>query len=169
MNRRQLATVISWAGDDGLDRKRLQKVSYLLQRAGCPFRCRYTLHRYGPFSPDVSEVLDDMLEDGLIMERAEAKSYILTPSTASHLANLPGYEMSPFKNLGAELIKKDAQDLQLGSTMLYFYDITQNWDDALARACQFTGTKEDPSVALMVAMTNKRIEKGGFHDEQGGA
>ncbi len=35
MNRLQLATLLSWAGDNGLQgRKRLQKVVYFLQEAG---------------------------------------------------------------------------------------------------------------------------------------
>lgn len=59
MNRLQLATLLSWADDQSIQgRKRLQKVVYFLQYAGCPLDCRYTLHHFGPYSRDVADACD---------------------------------------------------------------------------------------------------------------
>ena len=69
MNRLQMATLLSWADDAGLrGRKRLQKVVFFLQEAGCPLDCRYTLHHYGPYSRDVADRCDEMVAAGLIDE-----------------------------------------------------------------------------------------------------
>ena len=71
MNRLQLATLLSWAGDNGLHgRKRLQKVVYFLQEAGCPLNCRYSLHHFGPYSCDVADRCDEMVAAGLLEETA---------------------------------------------------------------------------------------------------
>ena len=44
MKRYQLAKLIEWSGESLKTRKRLQKVVYLLQAAGCPLDADYTLH-----------------------------------------------------------------------------------------------------------------------------
>ena len=73
MNRYQLAKIVDWAGT--LDtRKRMQKVVYLLQVAGCPLGADYTLHHYGPYSHDVARLTDEMVQASLLAEKASSNA-----------------------------------------------------------------------------------------------
>src|SRR3954467_12838841 len=71
MNRYQLAKIVDWAGT--LDtRKRMQKVAFLLQAAGCRLDAEYTLHHYGPYSQEVARLTDEMMQARILDERAES-------------------------------------------------------------------------------------------------
>jgi uncharacterized protein YwgA len=160
MNRLQLATLLSWAGEAGLDgRKRLQKVVFFLQSAGCPLDCRYTLHHFGPYSRDVADACDDLVAAGLVEESGGpaaggSYSYKLKPQTWSFLDEASDTAMREFEALGAELIKADIWQLELGSTVLFFFNQMKDWDLAVAAACEFKKVPSgiDPSQrALMLA------------------
>lgn len=143
MNRLQLATLLSWAGEDGLKgRKRLQKVVYFLQYAGCPLNCDYTLHHYGPYSRDVADACDEMVAAKLLDESggpSESTSYTYTlfPATRGYLEHVPHQDLERFKTLGEALITEKLWSLELGSTILYFYDQTGDWDTAFTKACAY--------------------------------
>lgn len=147
MNRLQLATLLSWAGNGGLQgRKRLQKVVFFLQEAGCPLDCRYTLHHFGPYSRDVADACDEIVAAGLVNEIAESQNgvtqytYALKPSTRDLVADEPDLGLRPFENLARELIDPGTTPiwwLELGSTILFFLGSSANWDKAFADACDF--------------------------------
>lgn len=140
MNRLQLVTLLSWAGNDGLNgRKRLQKVVYFLQQAGCPLDCRFTLHHFGPYSRDVVDRCDDLVAADLIIETGgpQQYSYSLKPSTSELLKKSCDGKMSPFQPLALRLIREDIWLLELGSTILYFYQHTNDWEIALSKACEY--------------------------------
>src|SRR5579863_3270500 len=63
----QLAKLISWAGTLR-SRKRMQKVVFLSQSAGCPFDAEYRLHHFGPYSDGVAHITDEMVQVGLLEE-----------------------------------------------------------------------------------------------------
>lgn len=154
MDRFQFATIVSWAGAQGLQgRKRLQKVIYFLQAAGCELDSHFSLHHYGPYSRSVADVCDEMVAEGLIEESkatntvGSSYNYIMKPDTAAFLqqANLQQKNraemMARFKNLGAQLLVEDLWTLELGSTVLYFRSQNQTWEAALASACLFKNVK----------------------------
>ena len=60
MNRYQLAKLVEWAGCLHT-RKRLQKLVYMLQSAGCPLEAEFTLHHYGPYSQEIAGLSDAMV------------------------------------------------------------------------------------------------------------
>lgn len=150
MNRLQLVTLLSWAGEGGLQgRKRLQKVVYFLQAAGCPLGCRYTLHHFGPYSRDVADACDELVAAGLVEEHGgpaagASYSYTLKPETRHFLQQAADAQMQRFAGLGAELIDADLWQLELGSTVLFFHGQLGNWEQSLARACEF---KRVPATA----------------------
>lgn len=151
MNRLQLATVLSWAGDNGLQgRKRLQKVVYFLQEAGCPLNCRYTLHNYGPYSRDVADACDEIVAAGLVDETGGPfagdmqYTYSLKPATRQLLQQAPDAQMQPFQERGTALINENLWTLELGSTILFFHRQSGNWEHALNGACEFK--KVSPSI-----------------------
>src|SRR4051794_37885560 len=93
MTRYQLAKLVAWA-EHLRTRKRVQKVVYLLQAAGCPLDADFTLHRFGPYSQEVSRLSDEMVREGLLQEevvpnsKGEQYSYRLTESTTRRIAEL---------------------------------------------------------------------------------
>ena len=150
MNRLQLATLLSWADESGLQgRKRLQKVVFFLQQAGCPLDCRYTLLHFGPYSRDVADICDEMVAAGLIEEKVNRTAwglqyeYSLKADTKDFLAQAEDQSMESFQGLGKDLIQNDIWQLELGSTILFFYEQLKDWDQALSRACNYKDVQCD--------------------------
>ncbi len=144
MNRHQLATLLSWTGEKGFSgRKRLQKVVFLLQYVDCDLGCRYTLHHFGPYSRDVADACDEMVAANLIEETVGLHgdsvqyTYTLTPETLSLAIKDPEPLVDKFKDFGKQLISMDLWRLELGSTILFFYEKDANWDKALKKACEY--------------------------------
>lgn len=165
MDRLQLATLLSWAGANGLKgRKRLQKVVYFLQEAGCPLNCRYVLHNYGPSSSDVADACDEIVAAGLVDETGGPSSgemqytYSLKPQTRQLLDQAHDPRMQPFQELGTELINADLWTLELGSTILFFYRQRGDWDQALKGACDFKKVPSNTSASQAALDLAKRIE-----------
>lgn len=149
MNRHQLATLLSWAGEHGFSgRKRLQKVVFFLQQAGCDLECHYTLHHFGPYSRDVADTCDEMVAAGLVEETGGPKkgsmqySYNLNPNILKLVNEAPEPRVQEFCDLGKQLIGADLWHLELGSTILFFHRKNRDWESALREACAF---KEVPS------------------------
>ena len=167
MNRLQLATLLSWAGDAGLQgRKRLQKIVFFLQEAGCPLDCRYTLHHFGPYSRDVADRCDEMVAAGLVTETGGPSNgnmqytYMLKPETRIMLPHTPDSAMQQFHKLCDELIKENLWSLELGSTVLFFHRQNGDWENALTKACQFKKVPSDLPTSRDALKLAKRFEKG---------
>ncbi len=144
MNRLQLATILSWAGDSGLQgRKRLQKVVFFLQQAGCKLDCTYRLHHFGPYSRDVADVCDEMVAADLLEEKEDPQArgkqynYKLTPRTQELLEKADDQSMQAYVELGTTLINEEIWTLELGSTIQFYFGKIQDWDEALQNACKF--------------------------------
>jgi uncharacterized protein YwgA len=157
--------LLSWAGDGGLKgRKRLQKVVFFLQEAGCPLDCRYTLHHFGPYSRDVADRCDEMVAAGLVGETGGPAggdmqyTYKLKPETEIALSQTSDPEMQPFQSLGTELIGESLWTLELGSTILYFYRQTGDWDHALKRACEFKRVAPNVQSSQVALARAKQFE-----------
>ena len=150
MTRYQLAKLVEWAGTLN-SRKRLQKVVFLLQAAGCPFDADYTLHHYGPYSQEVARLSDEMVQVGLLEETSEANqvgmqySYDLTETAASEMAQLEktpqgkklAKPLASFETKAKELLNTDLWLLEVSSTMVYFRKQGHSWPDSVERTCKF--------------------------------
>lgn len=147
MNRLQLATLLSWAGESGVQgRKRLQKVVFFLQQAGCPLDCHYSLHHFGPYSRDVADICDEMVAAGLVQESGGGQyTYSLTTQTASLLERTRDNPLGHFERIGKRLIGERSWSLELGSTILFYFRQNQNgdWDEAIRNACNFKKVPTD--------------------------
>lgn len=144
MNRHQFATLLSWAGDQGFSgRKRLQKVVFFLEQAGCDLGCHYTLHHFGPYSRDVADTCDEMVAAGLIEESGGPQSgsmhytYKLKPQILESVSKTPEPRIQKFRFLGVKLIETELWHLELGSTILFFQRQNPDWNSALTQACDF--------------------------------
>jgi uncharacterized protein YwgA len=162
MDKIQLAMLTGWAGEQGLQgRKRLQKVVFLLKRAGCPITAEYTLHHYGPYSRDVADVCDEMVSAKLLQEQPGTQYvYTLFPETFGFIEQARqthGPQMAAmdrFREIAVRLLNTDLWLLELGSTILYFLGAGEDWEAALAQACQFKGVSpadSDSQGALRLA------------------
>lgn len=166
MNRHQLATLLSWAGDQGFPgRKRLQKVVFFLQQAGCDLGCHYTLHHFGPYSRDVAEACDEMVAAGLVIEKGGPQSgtmqydYTLRPEIRDLVNKTPEPQVQQFQKLGTELIGKDIWQLELGSTILFFHGQMPDWDRALAQACDFKKVPMSVEASQTALSLAKRVQE----------
>jgi uncharacterized protein YwgA len=164
MNRLQLATLLSWAEEEGFQgRKRLQKVVFFLQQAGCPLDCRFILHHFGPYSRDVADRCDEMVAAGLVEETggpangAMQYSYKLPPSTRKLLPATPDPQLEEFRKLGTELVKENLWTLELGSTILYYKAQVGEWNQALAQACEFKKVPTDHPASKNALAFAQRI------------
>jgi len=167
MNRLQLATLLSWAGNNGLQgRKRLQKVVFFLQEAGCPLDCKYTLHHFGPYSRDVADRCDEMVTAGLVDEVGGPPNgdmpyaYTLKPKTYAALERTADAEMQRFHELGTRLINESIWSLELGSTILFFHRENANWNLALTRACEFKKVSIDAQPSQKALSLAQQISAG---------
>ena len=164
MNRLQLATLLSWADESGLQgRKRLQKVVFLLQEAGCPLECQYTLHYFGPYSRDVADACDEMVAAGLVIETGGPQNgamqygYALKPEIRTLLTQTPNAPMQPFEALGHDLITESLWSLELGSTILFFYRQSNDWNQALAKGCEFKKVPTDATGSKAALELAQRV------------
>src|SRR5947209_5502505 len=125
MNRYQLAKIVDWAGT--LDtRKRMQKVAYLLQVVGCPLDAEFNLHHYGPYSQEVARLTDEMVQAGILDEKAgsnpvgqqfsyrlnEAARKSLTDFEATPRGRAAAAALTPHEDLARRLFQADLKDLE---------------------------------------------------------
>lgn len=166
MNRLQLATLLSWADEGGFQgRKRLQKVAYFLQAAGCPLDCQFILHHYGPYSRDVADACDELVAAGLVSETGGPTSgdmqytYSLRPEARTALKDSPDEVMRKYRDFGTALIKENLWLLELGSTIRYFHERSKDWDQALAGACEFKKVQPDEESSRQALALAKRVSR----------
>jgi uncharacterized protein YwgA len=150
MTRYQLAKLIQWAGTLRT-RKRLQKVAYLLQAAGCPFDDEFGLHLFGPYSADVADRVDEMAQVGLLTEERQENyagsqyNYTLTPAAQSQLASVDATdegqalaaEIALYEDQARDLLDRDPRELEVAATIVFFRQQGNDWPEAVQRTCDF--------------------------------
>ena len=137
MNDYWLAKLISSVGKVD-SRKRLQKAVYLLQLAGCPLKCDYILHYYGPYSFDVAALVDCLDGADIIEETPKGNRYevhIIDKGKAAlkrFEKTLKGQsvlsQIQRFVPLFEQLNAEDPRVLELAATVAYFYK--GDWTEA---------------------------------------
>ncbi|MEM1166691.1 MAG: hypothetical protein AAGI30_10425 [Planctomycetota bacterium] len=152
MDKLQLALLTAWGEEErqgGIQgRKRMQKVIYFLQQAGCPVDAEYSLHHYGPYSREVANITDIMVAEGLLEEIGGGNAggqytYTLSDRTRPMIQRIDRTqsveEFEAFRDKAVELLEEDLWLLELGSTILYFRSRGKqpNWSAALQKACEY--------------------------------
>ena len=150
MTRYQLAKLVEWAGTFQ-SRKRMQKLVFLLQAAGCPLDADFDLHHYGPYSQDVARLTDEMVRGKLLEERIEIHpygeqySYTLPEASRRQIDEyeagprgaLPAEQLARFEALARTLYQADLKDLEVAATLVFFRQQGHDWAVAVAKTCQF--------------------------------
>lgn len=171
MDKLQLALLTQWAEDAGLGgidgRKRMQKVVYFLQQAGCPIDADYALHFYGPYSRDVAEVTDVMVAEKLLDEQAgNSYRYTLNAQTRPlieltcqrHPDSADAFKA--YKDRAVELLRAELPVLELGSTILFMFKNDREgpkWERALAAACRYKDKNEGEASSQLALDLAKRF------------
>ncbi len=142
-------------------RKRLQKTIYLLQLAGCPLKCDYLLHYYGPYSFELAGLIDQLKGANIIQETEEQlgtgvqryKSVItekgrnvLVSFEKTKTGGEARRQIEPFIERFIDLTKVNPWVLELGATVGYYFE--GNWEDALAQAAAFKKIRKDDQNLL---------------------
>ena len=150
MNRYQLAKIIDWAGTLRW-RKRMQKLIFLLQAAGCPLDADYDFHKYGPYSQDVARLTDELTREGLLEEEVqrhrfgEHYCYTLSQKTKQQMTDYEestrGSEqvrrMDQFAALARSMCETDPRELEVSSIIVFFRQRGHDWAEAIAKTCAF--------------------------------
>jgi uncharacterized protein YwgA len=176
MTRYQLAKLVAWA--DILDsRKRLQKVAFLLQAAGCPLEADFILHRPGPYSEYLSRLTDEMVRLGMLEENATESpvgsqySYRLSPQTSEEMRHLEQAErgrrmaeqMAPFEKLAMYLLFVDVKELEVAATVMYFRRQGLDWPAAKEKASVFKSIPTESSQCIRAVALARSVVEPGHH------
>jgi uncharacterized protein YwgA len=156
MNRYQLAKIIQWAGTFR-SRKRMQKLIFMLQAAGCPLEADYDLHHYGPYSSDVARLTGELVSENLLNETSEPLSYgeqysYSLSKDASRQISI--YEASPrgldlarqmekYYLLAQKLYATDLKELEVAATIVFFRKQGADWASASEKTRQFKKLADD--------------------------
>lgn len=117
--------LISYLGDSIDGRKRLQKLVYLVQQMGGPFKEVFQYHLYGPFSEQLANELEEMKGFGLVREIPEPAysgrkyKYSITEEGKRLLRSMPNSGLKPFEELIRDLGHRNTRDLELMATSLF--------------------------------------------------
>lgn len=170
MNDYWLAKLIS-SVDEVDSRKRLQKSVYLLQLAGCPLKCDYILHYYGPYSFDLAGLVDQLDGAEIIKEIPQGtglgvryKTHIIAKGEKALTrfeATQPGKtlrnKIKPFLSRFAKLNAEDTRVLELAATAAYFHE--GNWTEAKKQTAAFKSVRIDDVQLLKAVKLAKKFKK----------
>ncbi len=155
----QLAKVLQIAG--GMrSRKRIQKTVHLLQCAGCDFDLDFRLHYYGPYSSALAERLDWMANNRILIETTQATevgtqyNYELNETLSESLetyektpvGRVAKEEMEQFQELLEKLNDTRPRVLELASTMVAFFQVSQDWEAAQTQVADFKAEGKDSAL-----------------------
>ena len=119
---------------DGVDgRKKLQKMIHIAEVLGYPFEEYFTLYLYGPYSQELAADVQRMKEMNIVTENKKDRNYIikLTKDGEKFLerfqknikGDIGGEKFNKMKNLFRELSVYEPWELEILSTLFYFYHI----------------------------------------------
>ncbi|MCJ7655465.1 MAG: hypothetical protein MUO97_09265 [Dehalococcoidia bacterium] len=155
-------------------RKRLQKSIYLLQRADCPLQFSYILHYYGPYSFELSGLIDQLKGADIIDESSEATGFgniryrskisqkgkpVLENFQRSKTGRRVYEQIKPFISRFKDLNQENLWVLELGATVAYFYE--GNWEGAQTRAAEFKRIrKNDSNLSKAIELAKRFLPTG---------
>jgi uncharacterized protein YwgA len=153
-------------------RKRLQKAIYLLQVSGCPLKCDYILHYYGPYSFEVAGLIGQLNSAGIIQETPDRKG----PDIVQYRSTITDHgrkaledfeatdrgrglcsEMKPFLKEFRELSEADLWVLELAATVAFCH--SDDWDEARKQTAQFKQVPENDKTLRAAVDLARRFKQ----------
>lgn len=109
-----------------------QKICYVLSRYGTDMGMRFTKGTYGPYCPEIKDMITILSNNNLISEREYGKMMLITVSKDFKI-NKALYSKEDIENVNKtfQLFKriKDTNQAELITTILYSYDILKETHD----------------------------------------
>ncbi|MBU7031211.1 MAG: hypothetical protein HXS53_01655 [Theionarchaea archaeon] len=116
-------------------RKKIQKMIYIAQKLEYPFKERFSLYRYGPYSLELAGELKRMGELFLLLEDKRDLSYLIeltdrgnsfSENFKNEIISMIGKkEFIQFENLIMKLNNLKAWQLEILATLFYFREVEQ--------------------------------------------
>lgn len=103
--------------EDGvLGRTQIQKLCYFIKAKGVPLAFDFSMHYYGPFCPEIYDVMDSLILEGVVVDRIED----------SELSNYaPGGEMDAYLDEHRNVLKPYKKDIDNVISILSGLDPTK--------------------------------------------
>ena len=135
--------IIEIAGNKVSGRKRLQKLSYLMQRIGFPNQFDFIYHRFGPYSAELSSTMSDLSALGLVKETNEKKvfEYKITKEGKTFIKLLEKNKLvekyitpNEIEKAANFISKQDPSLLELVSTIIFLMEYGKSNKNACKEA-----------------------------------
>lgn len=117
-------------------RKKLQKTVHILKSVGCPLEYKYSFYLHGPFSAELKDDIDRLVDFGLLSEiEGEKGNYKVFEYQATEAASellkdlLIANSEDDWVGVCRELVGKSSSILEAMSTVLFIRDKFDNRND----------------------------------------
>ena len=157
----------------GLGKTAVMKILYMLQQVkNINLNYDFTIYTYGPYSAEVVEDIDDLIEDSLIDSCAyEYNNYVgynlnLTTMGKTKLSKLATKDEAKIKDVLSFVEDKHAKDLELLSTIIFIENQyaknqwTKEQDDIVGKVAEIKPhfNREKISMAYTTLLEKKYIK-----------
>jgi len=120
-------------------RKKLQKTVYLLGCSGLDMPLDYEYHYYGPYSSQLQEEVDYLVDHGLLEEIYDDSTYSYNITSKGlilkkTLEQSGTYHIDIDKDLVSLMMNKNSQFLEMVSTYAFFINLDYSKSDAARKA-----------------------------------
>lgn len=168
MNRFQLAKLIDWA-ETLESRKRMQKVVFMMQAAGCPLQVDFYLHRYGPYASEVASLTDQLVRDGILDETETTNTYgnsqykyQLSPlgqtAIEKAVSGASGTDaILDYESLAKSLLNESLRNIEVASTIVFYRMASMDWETAKQKAFQFKGVLPSSTEATHAEALARKV------------
>ncbi len=132
-----------------IGKKRLQKMAYLATNLGAQANVRFYLHDFGPFSADIASAAEMLSLFGEVSETqtqiGTAKRFV-TVYRIDAGTPIPERLPSAIADNIAQLDRYSTVELEIASTILFFYNNTHNWHNSILATQTLKPTKSVPRI-----------------------
>jgi uncharacterized protein YwgA len=130
-------------------KKRLQKLAYFATNLGARAAVQFSLHDFGPFSPDVASAAQMLSLFGEVTENqiqvGNTKRFVTVYKISDHTTVPESLPLEVAAKL-AQLVPYSTVELEIASTILYFYNLNHDWAVSIAATQSLKPTKSVPQV-----------------------
>jgi len=150
-------------------RKKIQKMVHLLESAGANMPFKYEYHYYGPYSAELQEEINVLVQQGLLTETKDDEAYVYAITEKGKkfketLETVGGYNI----NFNAELLnsmsKESSQFLEMASTYAFLIDSGYNPQQAKSKALELKPHLEK-YIERAISFYNAKVQ-GNEHNHE---
>ena len=130
----------------------LQKLMYLMQRQGLDMKLSYSIHYYGPYSPDLYDLILIKNRLGELDIDTSSRTHVISTGSEAHAQDLTGDEQQIFARVMKTFFGRTALELEGITTVDYVAHTTLKdsgtREQIIERTKRIKGTKFSDAVLL---------------------